>query len=239
MKRILTILLLTFNIAHGQSSLLTGKYVSGDNYVLVSDSTLEFKSSYGCCLLVDFYGYGKYRLRGDTIFLTTEKPLNEHLSTFKILNDLPNPFQANLKVECNRRPIQFCNISIKDKYSNRIKFSGFTDSNGVVKIDNFENSILTISFLGYDRLEIPLKDIIGKSILINLLDYEVLSNKEVVFILLRDITSVRLSGPFLLQTKDKVKETKKAQRKRRFRNGNWPILDSDTHTTIHTTFVLE
>jgi hypothetical protein len=222
---------------------LTGKYVSGKNYVIVSDSTLEFKSNYGCCLLVDFYGYGKYKLRGDTIFLTTEKPIDEHLSSYKILNNLPNPIQASLKVECNKKPIPFCNILVKDKYSNKIKFSGYTDSIGFVQLDNFENSILIIYSLGYDRLEIPLNEIIGKSTLINLLDYEVLSNKEVVFKLLRDNISIELSGPFLLHTKDQIKDAKKAQRKRNTQslviNNNWYINNKDTHTTRPTTFMRE
>lgn len=248
MRHILTLLFLTFNIAYGQNMLLSGKYVSDNNYVLVTDTTIEFKTSYGCCLLVDLYGYGKYKIQNDSILLTTEKPLNEHCSSFKILNNLPNASQVHIKVESSRQPVQFCNLYLKDKLSDRISYSYSTDSIGIAQLDNlpaehYENILLSIYTIGYDRIEIPLNEIMGKSILINLLDYEVLRDKQVAFKLLHDTASTKLVGPFLLQTKDQLKKAEKAQRKRNAQSlvrtwpWNWHIKNTDSHTATPTTFV--
>jgi hypothetical protein len=62
MKRIWIVLSLTFNLVVGQERNLIGRYLSSDNYVIISDSSLEFMTSYGCCILTDLYGYGKYEI---------------------------------------------------------------------------------------------------------------------------------------------------------------------------------
>lgn len=247
MKHLLFFLFLTSTVVYGQKRPLTGKYISKDDYVLVSDTTMEFKTRYGCCLPSVVYGYGKYKVQNDSVYVTTTKPSNEHCSSFTILNTLPTPSRVQLKIENNGKPVQFCDLSLKHKGSDQILNGYNADSGGLAVIDNLpadhsENIVLTIFTLGYDHLEIPLNEISGKSIVVHLLNYRVLRNEQVAFKLIGDSTSTKLVGPVIQQTKEEIQKAEKAQRKRnaqtlvRTRPWNWHFNNTNTHTDIPTTF---
>jgi hypothetical protein len=246
MKRLWIILSLTFNLVIGQERDLTGRYLSSDNYVIISDSSLEFRTSYGCCVLTDLYGFGKYEILKDTIYVSTEKPSSSNCSKFKILNNLSSSNEISVKVENNGKPIEFCTVTIDDNVKKKIIYGVYTDTSGFVNLklkpnDHFENKTLTIIILGYDKFQIPVSEIIGKSIEVNLVNYLVLIDRKVAFKIQKDNYSTKLLGPFFPATDEEKLEMKKTMRKRKrqMRTHSWPWnwQYRDTHKIIPTTYV--
>lgn len=220
MNRLCVILSLTFNLAFGQNQPLTGRYIANDNYVVITDSSLEFMTSYGCCLLLDIYGYGKYTMHHDSIYVFTGEPTLGHGSTYQTLGDLSTSDKISIKVQNKGQPVQSCYVTLDDKSTNKIIHGASTDASGLALLDSLptdhiENRIVTVYSLGYDRFEIPLNEITGKSILVNLSDYEVLRDKQVAFKLLSDSSSTKLIGPFFPISKEQLKKQKKDFRKHR------------------------
>ncbi|MCG3165830.1 MAG: hypothetical protein POELPBGB_01605 [Bacteroidia bacterium] len=246
MNRLCAILSLTFNLALGQNQPLTGRYISNDNYVVITDSSLEFMTGYGCCLLIDLYGFGKYQFHNDSVYVTTSKPAPGHGSTYQVLGDLPTSDQISVKVQNNGQPIQSCYVTLDDKSVNEITHGASTDASGLALLnslptDKSVNKIVSIYSLGYDRFEIPLNDITGKSILVDLSDYQVLRDTQVAFKLLVDSNSTKLIGPFFPLTKEKKKELKKEKRKRKgqmmVHSWPWQWRFKDTHVVTPTEYV--
>ena len=246
MKRISIILSLTFNLVIGQESNLTGRYISSDNYVIISDSSLEFRTSYGCCVLTDLYGFGKYEILKDTIYVSTEKPRSSNCSKFKILNNLSSTNEISVKVENNGKPIKFCTVTIEDNIKKKIIYGVSTDTSGYVNLklkpnDHYENETLTIFILGYDKFQIPVSEIIGKSIEVNLVNYLVLKDRKVAFKIQKDNFTTKLLGPFFPPTDKEKLELKKTMRKgkRQIMTHSWPWnwRYQDTHEIIPTTYV--
>lgn len=246
MNRIFILLSLIINLAHAQDLRITGRYVSNDNYVEVSDSTIEFMTSYGCCLLINIYGQGTYKIVNDSVYVTTGKIANGHGSTYRTLEDLPSNNQVRFVIQTNGEPISVCYVSLDDNTTNKIIQGAYTETSGLASLDNIppdhiENSVVTISKLGYDRFQIPLNEIIGKSVRVNLTDYQVVREKQIVFKVLTDNDSTKLIGPFFLLTKEEKKEIRKSRNKsyRRMMVNRWPWQwrFKDTHVVVPTTFV--
>lgn len=75
--------------AVSQSDSFVGLYQAEGDYVnIISDSTLEFKAAYGCCLLQSIKGFGNYKIVNNelyvrTIHFTTEAFLDEPMKEEK------------------------------------------------------------------------------------------------------------------------------------------------------------
>jgi len=246
MKRIWIIFSLTFNLVNGQERNLTGRYLSSDNYVVISDSSLEFMTSYGCCILTDLYGFGKYEILEDTIYVSTEKPISSNCSKFKTLNNLSAANEISVKVENNGKPVKFCSLTINDNFKKKFIYGVSTDTSGFAKLklepnDHYENETLTIFILGYDKFQIPVSEIIGKSIEVNLVNYMVINDRKVAFKIQKDNYSTKLVGPFFPPTDEEKLELKKTMRKRKrqmmIHSWPWNWRYKDTHEIIPTTYV--
>ena len=237
---------LNFNIAFGQGPRLIGRYIADDNFVEISDSTLEFMTSYGCCLTQDIYGYGKYRITNDSIYVTTGKPPSGHGSSYQILNNLPTTEKISIQVQSNGMPVHGCNVILSDKITSKLLQGTFSDISGLALIDSLpkesiETKIVSINMMGYDPIEMPLTEVSGKSILVHLADYRVVRDRQVVFRLFSDSISLRLIGPFFQLTNQEKKEEKKLKRKRNFRTlvhaWPWHWRFRDTHIAKPLEFV--
>ena len=245
MNRLCVILSLTFNLAFGQNQPLTGRYISNDNYVVITDSSLEFKTRYGCCLLVDIYGYGKYKVRKDSVYVLTTDPIG-HGSTYQTLGDLPNPDQIVVKVMDKQQPLDGGTVTLVDKSIGKILQGAYSDTSGLASLgslskDSIENKVISVSAFGYDRFTIPLDKVIGKSILVNLSDYQVFRDRQVVFKFVSDSSSTKLIGPFFPLTKEQTKQLKKDKRKRNAQTLvhalPWQWRFKDTHVVTPTEYV--
>src|SRR5947207_2599860 len=91
MRHILYILTFLYcSVSFGQTR-LSGIYKNDKNYVnFSSDSTVEFKTEYGCCLTSVIYGRGTYKVINDKIVINTTNTLSEfktNISSSKNLDD--------------------------------------------------------------------------------------------------------------------------------------------------------
>lgn len=231
MNRFCLLLCLICKLALGQSPPLTGSYFSkyGGGFISVSDSLIEFQTLYGCCISTTLYGYGKYEIRKDSVFISTGTPKIGRGSTYQVLGDLPKQDEIKIKVMSDQEPNPFAFLAVIDKSTeeiiwrgpcNRIDTAFWIDS---LPVNNIDNKIVEVFDIGSGQFEIPLSEIIGKSILVNLANYKVL-HELVAFKVSSDSGRTTLTGPIFPLTKEEIKEAKKAKRKRHLdmMRWNWP-----------------
>lgn len=219
MNRLCVILSLTFNLAFGQIQPLTGKFVSRDSYVVITDSSLEFKIANDGGLITYMYGYGAYNIQNDTVYVTTSTPPQGHNSYFQITADLPSADKITVRVYDKSDVMPFYNFVLVDKKSNEIIQGATADKTGRASLDtlpttNTQDFIIHITSLGYDDFDIPLNEIIGKSVSVYLQPYKIIENKTAKFKWVSDNNSVKLTGPFFTPTK-------KPKQKRRDKQKTW------------------
>ena len=206
-----------------QNNQLIGIYTAhnnvNNNYIkIISDSILEFKSFIGSCLLVPIYGYGKYKVLSNKIIVKTVRVDNEMNSCYDIIKNLDDKNKTEILVYDLNDPIPYCHISLKEGNKEKVILETNTDNNGFLTIDNLDkfpidNSIVEIGLLGYDTYEIPLKEIKGKRIRVEIKPYEILENRTVVFNIDTTENHLKIIGPIFPETK----ESKKAKRKLRIK----------------------
>lgn len=203
-------------------------------------------TSYGCCLTEDLYGFGKYRIINDSIYITISKPPAGHGSSYHLLNDLPTKEKLDIKVQCNGKLVYGCQVILRDKTTAKIIKGTTSDISGLALMDSLpiesvETKIVSLNLMGYDPIDMPLTEVSGKLILVNLTDYRVLRDREVVFRLFSDSNSFKLIGPFFPLTKKEKKENKKLRRKLNFQTvihaWPWHWRFRDTHIVKPLEFV--
>jgi len=244
MKNIaIIILFLTAKIGFSQSGQLIGIYNSGSNYLnILSDSTLEFKTTYGCCLLIDIYGFGNYRIVDDIIQVNTIQSENDLHSYYQVINDLNAHDRLDILIEDSSIPIAYCNVVVKEKESKKIIQGTSSDESGLANFENLQINqidkiIVQISLIGYDTYEIPLAEIIGKSVKVILSPYKVIKNKTVIFNIISDNGSTTIIGPIFPKTKEGRRFERKVKIRMIFSRWPWKWNFKNTHEAKPTEFV--
>jgi len=246
MKRnliILSIIVLTAKISFSQNGQFIGLFKSGENYLkIISDSTLEFKTTYGCCLLIDIYGFGTYKITDDIIHVNTIYADNEMNSYYNVINDLNTNDRIELQINNFLTPIPYFNIALKETDSKKITNGTCSDENGVASIENIQknqidNLIVQISLIGYDTYEIPLTEIIGKSIEVTIKPHEIIENETVIFRITSADNMTKITGPIFPKTRESRKFNRKVKTRMIFTKWPWNWKFKDTHKPEPTEFI--
>ena len=111
-------------------------------------------------------GQGSYRIKNKQLVLTYEKVLNQDTSKFEInISDKPKGSSIiDLKILEKNGQSLVGMYGFRDIKNNPLSFS-FTDKNGLGNITVYDNSAIgyfTIDCIGYHRISIPIKKIMGK-----------------------------------------------------------------------------
>ena len=200
MKLVLIIILtLVINFVYSQDVNLTGKYISDSNYLISSDSSLDFK--YG-----NLYGFGLYKIKKDEIIIQTISKNHNNSVNFEIDSILNSKYKFIIKVinPSNSYPLTTF-ITVKKINHRKVYMNFMTDDTIPILFENYildthENKVVIISN-GIDCKEILLKDIISKSIKVNLTKNKTLENKKVTFKIIKNKTETIIIGPFIKLTR--------------------------------------
>lgn len=238
MKKILVILLfITAKTGFSQTNPLIGKYLSNDNYLNLTDSIIEFKTSCGSGLLITIYGYGTYKIVDNKIQVNTFKPAEDKSSSYQVTGNLNYSNAIDITLLDSISPISYTKIAVLE--NKKVITVTDTDTNGhkILKdltLENSNNTTIKFALLGYDTFEIPLNQVMGKSIKVFLRPYRVLKGETVLFDIVYDNGKPKIIGPIFPETK----EIRKYKKKRNFRmictswpwNWNFKTIDESVTT---------
>ena len=239
----LIIIVLTGKISLSQNGQLIGLYKSGENYLkIISDSTMEFKTSYGCCLPIDIYGVGTYKKTDDKIYVNTIYADNEMNSNYDVIKDLNTNDRIELQILNFSTPVPYFNIALKLKDSKKITNGTYSDENGFASIENIQknqidNLIVRFSLIGYDTYEIPLNEIIGKYIEVTIKPYEIIENETVIFTIAYADNLTKITGPLFVKTKESRKFNRTVRLRMMLTNWPWNWKFEDNHQPEPTVFI--
>lgn len=200
------LLLFIVNLSKAQS--ISGKYIAKEGCVNINDSVFEFNAYWGCCFINKRYIHGNYNLIDSLIFVDAKsKPEIE--SFYKIIKNLLDTNSLEIKIIDNnsKESISYANVVLKDKLKNVEIISYSTNTEGYVKINNLmkcrlKNYCISLNYFGYSSILIPLDDIIGKSIEINLRDIIVVKDEIVKFKIKKNKENqLVISGPYFKKAK--------------------------------------
>jgi hypothetical protein len=213
MKKImLTIFVLSSTLIYSQNIKLSGVYKAGGNYLRIfPDSTLEFYTNYGSCILTDVRGYGTYTLKDSVIYLYTKDTIITGNSTFKIKNKSNDINKVEFEIHDDKgNIIPYVNVVVKGK---KYLKGGCTnvDGNYEVTIDSNRYKFVEISLIGYDDYIIPVRKLIGNRITVSLMPYEILRNKNVIFKIRKTSSETSIIGPYF---KNEVSDNRKQSNKK-------------------------
>ncbi len=200
-------LLLTANHGLTQTNTLFGKYQSGHYFInFISDSTLEFNVNSGGCLTYDLYGYGKYKIIEDKVEVRTIKSDSEFDSKYQVVKDLNDSKRVVILIEDGKsEPLAYCNVLLKNRNSDELIVGMASNEIGIAIFDNLSLSQINECFIEVTSLwsafEIPLSEVIGKSIKVTLSYHLVIQNERVVFNIKADSNSIETSGPEFIDRK--------------------------------------
>jgi hypothetical protein len=150
MKTTLTIILITFMTTTSYSQDLNGIYLSktSDSLIIYNDSLVRFNFDYGCCLLSNYYGFGKLIKSNDYQIVKTEDSdlyMGSFIRDKSRLSDID--IIELIVIDNNGNPIEGANIVTTDKKDRFI--NGMISSRDYVKIDKTDNLYkLTIFIIG-------------------------------------------------------------------------------------------
>jgi hypothetical protein len=192
---------------------LSGIYKNKESYVqFLSDSTVEFKTLYGCCLLTDIFGTGYYSVQNDRlVILTKNAPLvfKARIFTSQNLNN-PNAFKM-VFIDSEGNEQDYIVPVLRN-----LKDSKFAQKIDVDTIQNVAPNIIhktrqyyiDIHLIGMDRLKLPLDSVLGKSVVISLSHISAIEDCKVEFDI-KDSSSIPyLLGPFLEDDRQRIANKK-------------------------------
>ena len=185
MKTTLIIILLTFcSLSFGQTFL--DENTKDDDFItFIAEDTIEFKVTIGECITSKVYGYGPIKSQRNRIIVHTIRPNSEKHSNYKIIDTI-QPNKIDLQVFVQGKPLYVGNVFIFMKDRKNVIVGTITNKEGKASLhipDSYtiDNLFISISFVEYDSYSIPLKNINGKSVIINLSPYLILDDKKVIF----------------------------------------------------------
>jgi hypothetical protein len=152
----------------------------------ISEDSLEFKINYGEGIISTLYGYGKYIERGRKILLKTVRPESQDNSQHHNIRSIDTT-SIEINVSWLKEPISSCTVLICDDRK-KVVSGSVTDNQGYAKLSNLiftdeTNYKLLIGMVGRDIYDLPLKEVLGKSMNIELCPYRVLNGPEVIFLI--------------------------------------------------------
>lgn len=249
MKYILCILFaLTLRVGFSQQKSIAGKYGSNDNYIILTDSTIKFKTQWGCGFRTTLYGYGSYKLQNNIIYYNPDEKENTLKPNYTIIQSRDSSSITRIKIKDNNEQIPYCTVYLREKRSDKLVNTFLADSNGIVVIENIngkhsEEIMVKPLLLGYGKVEIPLNEILGKSIVLDLSNAHdhYTADRTATFTIEEQGDSIQIIGPIFGQTHDLSKEEKKRKRKiitgTMVREWPWNWHFKDDHTPVPTIFV--
>lgn len=217
---------LTFSQGICQENELRGTYWSDSTYYVKigTNDTIEFFSRIPSGFSFELFGVGRYEIIDSILRVKTFPPGPEIASGYKIIEELDDNDNAKLRVSNKYGPVEYCNISVVDS-SSRKNITWFdADENGVshlnlVEADLSNEAIVRFSALGMDSFSIPLSEIKGYSVEVNLKPYRVLQNDLIDFKILSKNGTFYLMGPNYPNSYD---SRMKARDKLRIMLSHWP-----------------
>ena len=203
MKTLLIAILLILNLENCfcQNQSLIGNYKSFDSYIhIISNDSLEFMSTIVGGFITTIFGCGRYVVENDKILLKAVRPNTTNFSSFLIKDSIESR-RIEILILDNSNPIMGCNAIIGYKNKRKVLLGNVADKNGKLIFDNLaavsvEKAFLKLSLIGYDSFEIPLKDVIGKSIEVNLSPFIILDNKNISFQIVQSDMDYQIIGPY-------------------------------------------
>lgn len=220
------ILTLIFINCHSQTISLPGEYTSSNGYINITDSILEFKTLYGCCLLSEIYGFGTYKIANNKIVVNTIWRNNENFSNYRIIKSIDSQDKIELIINNFEAEFPFSEIIITIMSENQRKeYNGYYFENkDSILIENLdfnktENKIIQI-FNCNDKLQIPLNNALGKSIVVNMKPYRTIQNERITFNIFQESHGIKIVGPYF----EKQKQDSNMSIKIKLRTiiSNWP-----------------
>lgn len=182
---------------------MTGRYYSGSNYLILSDSSIEFKYN-------NVYGFGPYKIKQDKIVVRTVTKIHKYSSKYVIdsIIDSKDKFRVSIFNPQDILPwMTFISVK-KAKHRKDNSFIMVENSNPVlVEIFNSSDSEDKVVIFNnvYDKLVIPLNDILGRSIKVYMTDNTTLMDEKVTFKIIKNPNETIITGPFFKLSKQEKK----------------------------------
>jgi len=203
MKQLIIIILsLSSILCYSQKSKLIGIYPTGElsDTLIITDSSLQFK--YG-----NVYGFGSYKVRKDKIYVHAKYFTHKNSSYYEFESSLKTKDKFKITIFCPQNIIHSTNfLTVKEKNGRKEYLNWMINNSSPVLAENFnlknpENKIVIIKN-GSDKLIIPLSDVLGKSIKVNMTDNYTLMDETVWFRIIKNQYETILEGPYKILTRE-------------------------------------
>ncbi|MGB0871101.1 MAG: hypothetical protein ACPGSD_16045 [Flavobacteriales bacterium] len=204
-----------------QSHIIKGKYSNNRNYYFnfLDQNKVDFYIGTSGCIITEYKGFGDYTIENDSLKIWTKFP-ESYTKPYQNQHALAHKHQVELHIfDQNKTPNSL--VILYNKSSNKIVLSKGNNEEGFVAISNIDTSAvdelgLIIKSFGYSDIVIPLNQVIGQSVKINLNSFYTLNNELVTFPITIFSDSLLLST-YTIPEKE-ITTTNKKERRRIKRN---------------------
>ena len=186
----------------GQSEHIIGEYYNQENYVIIAEGNwMKFKITSGDSPSIGFYGEGFFVIDDNTVILDATRPDNREHSYY-VITDTIDKHQIKFQVTSDSGPVTQCNIIAKNS-TNRIIAGAVTSERGEATLklagDVSVDGIISISEIKYDKFDISLDSVLGRSVHVILASYVVFDDTRIVFNTLLENDQIIIDGPYLTE----------------------------------------
>lgn len=218
----MSVCFMLFSVMHttgfGQSSIPVGVFWSDSTHFVKihNDRDAEFFAEVGCCLPFDLYGRGEYIVSDSMLTIQTFKPDTPYNSTSEVIEVFQESMDVQVVVKSDGITVKHCMVFIRDIRTNEIKHGETASETGLatldsLAVDSIQHVELIVASLDHDEFAIPMEQVIGKSIEVDLKPYLISRNEQIQFRIRTTGEQIVLLGPHIphqdhaLRARDRIK----------------------------------
>ncbi len=236
-KYFIALLIFTFIFRNTMAQSIVGNYACCRGYFvnILSDSTLTYKLGGDGGLIVDEFGFGKYKIEHDSI-ISVKTIKTDSFYKFTINTDTAVLREHKIRVvildKTTDKPLQFEAVVVKGTSKDFFR-GAYTNETGTVYFDY--NKVLKSVNIGRLNLSIPIKDSSQNNIVASVLQHIRVSENEKFYFKISNQNRSIITGKFFYKTKmsREMKREIRSHYPKRWRLWHWHFRKKKIHMHSH------